>query len=283
MERPLLAFAYNTNGFAHHDLAGCFAVLADLGYSGVGLTLDTNHLDPFRSSAAQIQNVAAELRRRNLRVVVETGARYILDPQRKHEPTLLSADGAERRLDFLYRCVDIAQDLGAEAIAVFSGRFEQSLMLSEAWKRLADGVTRVLDRAQAHGGIPVGFEPEPGHFVDKLARHERLVELCGPRLKLTLDLGHVRCTERLTIPEAVRRYAGAIVNAHIEDIKGTQHLHLPFGEGDIEFPPALAALEEVGYRGLLQVELSRNSHDAPDVARRSIDFLRKASRAWQSS
>ena len=294
----MLAFAYNTNGFAHHELVDGFDVLADLGYEGVGLSLDTHHLNPLRSSAADVARIAAELGKRKLRVAIETGARYILDPRRKHEPTLLSAEpeGRARRLDFLLRCVDIAADLGAEAVAVFSGHFAQSVVphalapggalgapaLADAWKRLADAVTALLDRAAARGGVAIGFEPEPGMFVDKLSRYDRLLELTGDRLKLTLDLGHVRCTERTSIPEAVRAYAPRIVNVHVEDVKGTQHLHLPFGEGDIDFPPALGALEAVGYRGLVQVELSRNSHDAPEQARRSLEFLKKAVRAWQS-
>ncbi|HVY62424.1 MAG TPA: sugar phosphate isomerase/epimerase family protein [Planctomycetota bacterium] len=295
----MLAFGYNTNGFAHHDLVDCFDVLADLGYEGVALSLDAHHLNPFKSSAADVARIAAELRKRKLRVCVETGTRFLLDPRRKHEPTLLSTEGRERRLDFLFRCVDIAADLGAEAVAVFSGSmFPQGVRatalgpgsaavgapaLADAWKRLAEGVSALLDRAAARGGVAIGFEPEPGMFVDKLSRYDRLVELVGERLMLTLDLGHVRCTERVSIAEAVKQYAPRIVNAHVEDIKGTQHLHLPFGEGDIDFPPALAALEAVGYRGLVHVELSRNSHDAPDQARRSIEFLRKASRECQRS
>ncbi|MGH7296256.1 MAG: TIM barrel protein, partial [Polyangiaceae bacterium] len=59
-------------------------------------------------------------------------------------------------------------------------------------------------------------------------------------------------------------------------IRGRAHEHLPFGEGDIEFPPALAALERAGYRGLVQVELSRHSHDATRQAERAIAFLRDA-------
>jgi sugar phosphate isomerase/epimerase len=279
----VLSFGYNTNGFAHHDLVDCFDVLADLGYEGVALSLDSHHLNPYRSSPAEVARIASELRKRKLRVCVETGSRFILDPRRKHEPTLLSTDGRERRLDFLFRCIDIAADLGAEAVAVFSGMFPQGVALAEAWKRLTDAVVALLDRAAARGGVPIGFEPEPGMFVDKLSRYDRLLELAGERLRLTLDLGHVRCTERISIAEAVHQYAARIVNVHIEDIKGTQHLHLPFGEGDIDFPPALAALEGIGYRGLVHVELSRNSHDAPDQARRSIEFLRKVCRECQKS
>lgn len=279
----MLAIAYNTNGFAHHDLDGCFAVLADLGYDGVGLTLDRNHLDPLRSSPEDVARVAASLRRRNLRVAVETGARFVLDPRRKHEPSLLSSEGRERRLEFLLRSVEVARDLGAEAVSIFSGRLDAASAPAEAWRRLADGVTAVLDRAEACASVPVGFEPEPGHLVDTLAGYDELLRLCGPRLRLTLDLGHVRCTERFDVPEAIRRYAARLAAVHIEDVKGREHVHLPLGEGDIDFPPALAALADADYRGLVQVELGRHSHDAPEMARRSIEFLRDSRRAWRSN
>ncbi|RME76542.1 MAG: sugar phosphate isomerase/epimerase, partial [Planctomycetota bacterium] len=49
-----LAFAYNTNGFAHHRLEDCLALLADLGYDGVALTLDVHHLDPLRAQAHEV-------------------------------------------------------------------------------------------------------------------------------------------------------------------------------------------------------------------------------------
>jgi sugar phosphate isomerase/epimerase len=55
------------------------------------------------------------------------------------------------------------------------------------------------------------------------------------------------------------------------------HEHLQFGEGEIDFPPVLDALREVGYHGGLYVELSRHSHDGPAAARRAFEFLTKYS------
>ncbi|TDB90863.1 sugar phosphate isomerase/epimerase, partial [Micromonospora fluostatini] len=55
--------------------------------------------------------------------------------------------------------------------------------------------------------------------------------------------------------------------------------HLEFGTGEIDFPPVLRALADVGYRGLVAVELPRHSHAAPSVAATSLDFLRAAERA----
>ncbi|MFE7329639.1 TIM barrel protein [Streptomyces sp. NPDC057565] len=57
--------------------------------------------------------------------------------------------------------------------------------------------------------------------------------------------------------------------------RGT-HEHLEFGEGEIDFPPVLCALDDAGYRGLVTVELPRHAHAALDVAARSIGFLHRA-------
>lgn len=74
-------FGYGTNGFGDHPLEDALAVLADLGYEGVGLTLDPRHLDPFADDLPhRLRRLAARLDRLGLAVVVETGGRYVLDP-----------------------------------------------------------------------------------------------------------------------------------------------------------------------------------------------------------
>lgn len=54
------------------------------------------------------------------------------------------------------------------------------------------------------------------------------------------------------------------------------HEHLPFGDGEIDFPPVLAALAATGYQGLTVVELPRHSHAGPHFAELSLPFLRGA-------
>jgi L-ribulose-5-phosphate 3-epimerase len=273
-----MRFGYGTNGFANHRLGDALAVLAELGYDGVALTLDHQHLDPYAADLArQVSALARRLGELGLGVVVETGARYLMDPWRKHEPTLVSTGGRERRIDLLTRAVRIAADLDAEAVSFWSGVRRPGVSANEAWRRLVAGCAQVVDVADRLG-VRLGFEPEPGMVVADLDGYDRLRRALGEPepFGLTLDIGHCRCVEVDSVAGCVRRSAGWLVNVQIDDMRRDVHEHLEFGAGEIDFPPVLAALDEIGYGGLVAVELPRHSHAAPDVARRSLDFLRAA-------
>jgi sugar phosphate isomerase/epimerase len=279
-----LRFGYGTNGFANHRLADALSVIADLGYEGVALTLDHHHLDPYAPGAARtVARTADRLRNLSLAVVVETGARYLLDPRRKHAPTFLHTD-RQRRVDFLRRAVAIGADLGAEAVSCWAGVRPSDVDAGTAWRRLVDGVADVLATASERG-VPLGFEPEPGMLVQTIADWHRLRTALGAPagLGLTLDIGHCRCLEPVGVPECVTSVAGHLATVQIDDMRRGTHEHLEFGRGEIDFPPVLRALLDGGYRGLVAVELPRHSHAAPVIARESLAFLRDAEAAAEGA
>jgi sugar phosphate isomerase/epimerase len=274
-----LRFGFGTNGFGDHSLDDALLVLAGLGYDGVGLTLDQRHLDPY---APDLQHRLGRLARRlaelGLDVVIETGGRFLLDPWCKHQPTLMSADGAGRRIDLLLRAIRIAADLNAPVVSLWSGTAPAGLPAETAWERLVAGCSRIVDEAASHG-VALGFEPEPGMFIDTLDRYEELRHRLGDpeQFGLTLDIGHCRCLEPQPVPECVRRAAPHLVHVQIDDMRQSRHEHLELGTGEIDFPPVLSALAECAHPGLVTVELPRHSHAAPEVARRSLGFLQMSS------
>jgi sugar phosphate isomerase/epimerase len=272
-----LRFGYGTNGFANHRLDDALAVIADLGYVGVALTLDHHHLDPFEPDLfRRTRALANRLDSLGLAVVVETGARYLLDPRRKHAPTLLDEDPLPR-LEFLRLAVRVGADLGAEAVSFWAGVRPSTLDPAQAWRRLVRGCGEVLSAAAA-AEVMLGFEPEPGMLVQTIDDWERLrADLGAPvHFGLTLDIGHCQCLEPQPVADCVRRVAGLVVNVQIDDMRRGVHEHLEFGTGEIDFPSVLRALDEAGYGGLVAVELPRHSHAAPTVARESLAFLRTA-------
>ncbi|WP_077802015.1 sugar phosphate isomerase/epimerase [Streptomyces sp. JHA26] len=278
-----LNLGYGTNGLTDLRLDDALALLADLGYDGVGLTLDHMHLDPLAADlAARTARLARRLDRLGLQVTVETGGRYVLDPRRKHAPTLLDEDEDARgmRVRLLVRALRVAADLGAHAVHCFSGVTPAGTDPDTAWKRLANTLEPVLDVAE-DTGIPLAIEPEPGHLLGDLAGFHRLRADLGdpPPLGLTLDIGHCQCLEPLPPAECVREAAPWLRHVQIEDMRRGVHEHLPFGEGEIDFPPVLDALAATGYRGLTVVELPRHSHAGPELAAHSLHFLRNGGTA----
>ncbi|MEU1515620.1 sugar phosphate isomerase/epimerase family protein [Streptomyces sp. NPDC005811] len=279
--RPRLRLGYGTNGLTDLRLDDALGLLADLGYDGVGLTLDHMHLDPLAPGlAARTARVARRLDALGLTATVETGARYVLDPRRKHGPSLLDPDPAGRaaRTRLLITAVGVAADLGAHAVHCFSGVTPPGTDDTTAWRRLREALAPVLDAAAA-AGVPLAIEPEPGHLLATLADFHRLrTALDSPSaLGLTLDIGHCQWGEPAPPAECVRAAAPWLRHVQIEDMRRGVHEHLPFGDGEIDFPPVLDALTAVGYRGLTVVELPRHSHAGPELARSSLEFLRTAS------
>ena len=271
-----MILAYNTNGFAHHDPAAAIELLAEIGYRGVGLTIDHGLLNPyadgFRQSVAAVRKLLDSFA---MRTVVEAGARFLLDPRHKHEPTLMTADpaGRARRIEFYRQAIDMARELGSDCMSIWSGTLRDSLDDDSAFERLIDGLRQVCDYADSKD-VVIGFEPEPGMFIDRMARFEELLKrFDAPPLKLTLDIGHLHCQGDVPIAEQIRCWSDRLVNVHIEDMRRGVHEHLMFGEGEIDFRPVFAELTAIEYQGLVQVELSRHSHMAPEAAQQAFDFL----------
>jgi sugar phosphate isomerase/epimerase len=269
---------YNTNGFAHHRLEDALGILADLGYRSVALTIDYHALDPFAADLPdQTQRIRELLDRLGLRCVLETGARFLLDPWRKHQPTLLDATpgGRQHRLDFLFRTIDLAAELRADAVSFWSGKSLSGEPDEVLWPRLLNGVRRLCERA-ASRGVRLAFEPEPGMFIDTMPRYAELFrQVAHPSFGLTLDIGHLQCMNELPLDGHILAWREVLWNVHIEDMRTGVHYHLMFGEGEIDFAPVFAALRQAEYTGGLHVELSRHSHDAVETARRALAFLRR--------
>jgi len=275
--RDLIRLGYNSNGLAHHDLFQAIDLLADVGYKSMALTLDHGPLNPYSSDwQVCLRRISQHLTRREMGCVIETGARYLLDPRQKHEPTMMSKELDARRVreEFLRHAIEAAKELNADAVSIWSGVLRDRIDDETAFGRLVDGLHRTLDFA-GERNVVVAFEPEPGMFIDTMTRFRQLTaRLRRPELRLTLDVGHLHCLGETPLANQIRTWGPLLANIHIEDMRYGVHEHLMFGEGEIEFPPVIDALLEVGYQGGLHVELSRHSHDAPRIVQAAYEFLR---------
>jgi ribosomal protein S12 methylthiotransferase accessory factor len=211
--------------------------------------------------------------------VIETGARFLLDPRAKHEPTLITpdADARARRIDFLVRAACIGADLGAEALSFWAGVPRPGVDAAQAQRWLVDGVRSVLDEVQDLP-LDLAFEPEPGMLVETCAQWQDLAAQ-APGLRLTLDTGHCLASGEGEPQDMVLRHGDDLGSVAVEGMRRGVHEHLPLDEGDMDLPAVLAALGAVGYDRLVSVELSRDSHRADRMVPQALAVLRAAEAA----
>lgn len=276
-----MRLGFSTNSVGDVDPLDAVPLLADLGYTSLALTLDRHTIDPFAGDlAARIDRWRRALAAHGMACVVETGARHLLDPRVKHEPTFVTPDpeARGRRVDFSRRAIDVAAELGAGCVSMWSGVVRDGAGAEAVWERLTAGLAAVLDHADRRG-VTVGFEPEPGMFIDTLARQGELCRRLGrpERLRLTVDLGHLECMGERPLAARLAPRCGEVVNVHVDDMLACRHEHLPLGQGDVDFAPLFTALAAAGYAGGLHVELPRQAHRWLETARDSARILRGAS------
>jgi len=268
---------YNTNGLVHHEPVTAIRGLAEIGYRGVALTIDHYLLSPWNPHwQRQLHEIRDVLDRREMRCVIETGARYLLDPWRKHEPTLISPTPAERqrRMQFYRHALCCAVALNADCLSIWSGVRHPEVAEDDAWRWLIEGLKRLCDEAASYG-MPIGLEPEPGMFIDSVQRFDELRERSPDTgCRLTLDVGHVICQQEGKLSDIILSHGSLMVNVHIEDMRRGVHEHLMFGEGELDIAEVFTALRQVRYGKGVYVELSRHSHLGFDAARRAYEALR---------
>ncbi len=276
IDMPRWTWGYNTNGFAHHRLEDALDVLHEIGFGGIALTPDVGHLDVCDSNyTSAVPGICDQIQRHGQRVVVETGARFVLDPHRKHFPSLICTTERQRRVAYLERCIDLAAALGAAVCSLWGGHNFDDLEEAHARALLLEGLESVVSYGEQRG-VGLALEPEPGMFVETLDQYLSIAEELGEgRLGLALDVGHLMVTGELPLGDQIRRVGRHIASVAVEDMKAGVHEHLPFGEGAIDFDEVFQALDDVEFEGVVGVELSRASPDAVREARAAWDFLQQ--------
>ena len=269
---------YNTNGFAHHKIEDALQILAELGYRSIAFTLDYNTVEPFAANAiaraSELGKMAQDL---GLNLVIETGARFLLDPRRKHQPTLLSKQASDRkkRADFLLGCAELGLAMGSNTLSFWSGKPDFEAAEDSYWQLLIEQCVLISNQVE-NSGMKIAFEPEPGMFIDTMSKFEELHKaISHSKFGLTLDIGHLECMNEMPLLPHLEKWSSVLWNIHLEDMRRGVHDHLPPGEGLIDFGKVFEGLNEIKYEGGVHWELSRHSHDAVETARKCRQFMQK--------
>lgn len=167
----------------------------------------------------------------------------------------------------------LADDNGADGVRTrIAGRAGPEHMLDDAqWDTFCRGAERIARTVREETGLRTVFHHHGAGYVETAQELERLMSLTDPDLLgLCLDTGHLRFGGGDPL-SAIEQFAPRIWHVHFKDFapevaerarredwdyfEQVRHgVFCELGQGDVDFPAVVAALQRVGYDGWIVVE-----------------------------
>jgi fructoselysine 3-epimerase len=250
---------FRTAGFDEWPIGKVLAELGALGYDGVEICLEHRDCRPESLTPHQAHELAGACEQGGLEVA---SVSYHADA----EPW------PPRRANTI-RALDLLPAFGC-SVLIINGRRCETGREAEARADLDGLLAVLLPRAEALG-VRVAIEPEPGLAVGSSDEMRALIDRTGsPSLGANLDVGHAFLTDD-DVCATIRMLGPAILHTHFEGMPRGEHRHLLPGEGDLDLPSVLCALDDVGYQGYLTVDLFAIGGDPLGWAQRALGAMRE--------
>jgi sugar phosphate isomerase/epimerase len=165
--------------------------------------------------------------------------------------------------EWVRRGVAATRALGARILmTVFFGK---CALADRAEMDAAAGAFRELAPEAARAGVVLGFE----NLLEARDNLRVLDQVASDAFRIWYDVGNATSL------------VGADAATEIRDLGRDRICALHFkdrgylGEGKVDFPSVLAALDDIGYRGCAYLETSAPSGRVQDDVRRNLDYLRR--------
>ncbi len=274
-----MKLAFSTNAYLHYSFPEAVRRIASLGYGGVEVMADVPHAWPAFLLDEQKRALREALAKNHLAISNINGfmMHAINDPRQRYwHPSWIEPDPHYRRIrvEHTKRCLTLARELGAACITTEpGGPVEPGASWSKALKLFVEEIKPVAEHAEKEGVLLL-VEPEPGLLLETMDQFLEFRQLLdSPAVGLNFDIGHAFCVgddPATTIP----RLAEHIRHIHLEDIAVTRvHQHLVPGDGAIDFPATLRAIQSIDYRGWVTIELYPYIENPDEAARRGRHYI----------
>ncbi len=147
-------------------------------------------------------------------------------------------------------------------VQLFQVDYPPGLDWQQNWLDYVDVIRRCCVICE-DAGVKYALEPHPHRYMANAAGMLRLIEhVQSPALGMNLDPSHLFPVGEL--PNAVVYQLGQrILHCHFSDNDGLTNVHWRPGKGKIDWEALMRALKEVGFDGVISIELE----DVPGVSR----------------
>jgi L-ribulose-5-phosphate 3-epimerase len=202
-------------------------------------------------------------------------------PLGRHDPVI-----RKQGQDLLRKAIEFAGDVGLRVVQVMAYDVFYETSDAETGKNFVDGL-ELGTRWAGQTGVMLGLENLDTPFVDSIRKGLAIIrEIDSPWLRLYPDIGNLAAAGYFP-PEEVLLAKGQMIGAHVKDAMPKVIRGIPFGEGIVPFRETFRALVQIGFWGLLGIEMWGQMHASQDPiegaasARRFVDDL--VTQAWQTN
>lgn len=225
----MIDLSYSTFGLTNLPFLDAIAAVAKAGYAGVELSFHRRQFNPYNLTAAGLDDVRRQLERSRIAPACLATASHFFNPQRPHEPSLMTLEraGRERRIDLIKRGIRIARHLGVNLVTFGSG-FRRDDHVRNSWieprEILIDSIRLCLQELRDSDDITLLIEPEPGMVIETLDDGLALLDAVDDeRFALHIDICHAYCSDTDYIA-ALGRAAPRARYLHISDARAGWNL-----------------------------------------------------------
>lgn len=267
-----MKFGICNETFKDWKIDDIFAWCARAGYDAVEVapfTLAKYVTDIPAAERARIREAAARAG------IAISGIHWVLVQAEGMHLTAPDAATRERTAQYFSDLVDFCADIGGKVIVVGSPKqrsLQPGVSYEQGWAWAADVFRPSVKRAEQRGVI-ICLEPLPAedtNFINTAAEAVRFVQaFASPAFQVILDVRAMSHEEK-PVPQIIRESRGhfAYVHANDKNLKGP-------GFGAVDFKPIAAALREVGYDGMVSVEVFNYDEGAEVIATKSLEYLKQ--------
>jgi sugar phosphate isomerase/epimerase len=283
----MIKLAFSTNAFKRYSLEDSIREIAKVGYSGVEILCDIPHAYAPSFKDDQVRSLKKTLALSNMQISnLNAFTLYAIGDT--YHPSWID-DSREMRIEHTIECIRLAKRIGAKHLSTEPGgpvvapplpsssqqqEQQQYQDISRFEKIFLDGLTRVTKMAEEED-IKVLIEPEPGLLIENSRQFKNFVTKINNSkyIRLNFDIGHFYCVNE-DPAKVVYELSDYIEHFHLADIAHTRiHNHLIPGKGSIDFRSVFDAMDDIGYRGFVTVELYPYQDNPIYAAREAYSYL----------
>lgn len=264
-------FAICNETFQDWPFDKAFDLAAQCGYQGIEVapfTLANNVRDISRAKRTEVRRQAEKA---GLQMI---GLHWLLAKTEGYHLTTPDAQVRRATADYFGELARFCAELGGKLLVLGSPKQRNLLpgvSRSDAMKYAADVLHMALPALESTD-VTIALEPlnpTTTTFMTTAAEAVELAErVASPRCRLHLDC-LAMSSEPTPIPELIRKYRSWFVHFHANDPNGQGP-----GFGKLDFVPIFQALDEVGYRGWVSVEVFDYKPGPERLARDSIQYMK---------